>query len=77
MLIVTSLTVRYEDRESADEKIKEFYLARVINQIIIYITLVPYLHTMKSTVSICIRDWQASLVAQMVKNPPSMWETWV
>ena len=43
----------------------------------IYITLVPCLHTMKSTVSICTWDWWASLVAQMVKNPPSMWETWV
>ena len=24
-----------------------------------------------------IRDLMASLVAQMVKNPPAMWETWV
>ena len=35
MLIAMSLTVGYEDlRESAYEKIKEFYLARAINQII-------------------------------------------
>ena len=35
MLIVMSLTMGYEDlRESADDKIKEFYLARAINQII-------------------------------------------
>ena len=24
-----------------------------------------------------IRGFKASLVAQMVKNPPAMWETWV
>ena len=26
---------------------------------------------------ICELFWRASLVAQIVKNPPAMWETWV
>ena len=29
-----------------------------------------------SDVTLCLQKW-ASLVAQMVKNLPAMWETWV
>ena len=28
-------------------------------------------------ISMIYRSYQSSLIAQLVKNPPAMWETWV
>ena len=44
-----------------------------IMYICIYIYIYIYIHTYIHTY---IHVW-ASLVAQMIKNPPAMWETWV
>ena len=41
-----------------------------------FLLLSPFLYTSLSE-SKCPKDAQASLVAQMVKNSPAMWEIWV
>ena len=40
-------------------------------------TLSPMTHELLFYLNIIILVLRASLVAQLVKNPPEMWETWV